>query len=176
MKYMKKIFFLIVTFLVATSTVLKADGPALGTGIGNKAPELTGNSTNGKELKLSDTRGKVVLLDFWAAWCGPCRRENPVVVAAYHKYKDKKFSAGKGFTVFSVSLDRDQASWVNGITQDKLEWPYHISDLKWWNSKFAAVYGVRSIPANFLLNGDGVIIARDLRGPALEAELAKLLK
>ncbi len=173
---MKKFFFLFVTLLLANATILKADEPALGTGIGNKAPELAGPSTNGKELKLSDTRGKVVLLDFWAGWCGPCRRENPVVVAAYQKYKDKKFSVGKGFTVFSVSLDRDQASWVNAIAQDKLEWPNHISDLKWWNSKYAAVYGVRSIPANFLLNGEGVIIATNLRGPALEAELAKLVK
>ena len=173
---MKRRFFLAFSFFLAVTMTAKADEPALGTNIGNKAPELVGTSNTGKELKLSDTRGKVVLLDFWAAWCGPCRRENPTVVAAYQKYKEKKFTVGKGFTVFSVSLDRDQASWVNGILQDKLEWPYHISDLKWWNSKFAAVYGVRSIPANFLLNSEGVIIARDLRGPALEAELVKLLK
>ena len=173
---MKKSFFLLFAFLLSTAVLVNAEEPALGTNIGNKAPELVGTSNVGKEMKLSETRGKLVLLDFWAAWCGPCRRENPVVVAAYHKYKDKKFTTGKGFTIFSVSLDRDQASWANGIAQDKLVWPYHISDLKWWNSKFAAVYGVRSIPANFLLNGDGVIIARDLRGPALEAELAKLVK
>lgn len=103
-------------------------------------------------------------------------QENPIVVAAYHKYKDKKFQNGKGFTVFSVSLDRDAAAWKKGIADDKLEWPYHVSDLKYWQAKYAAVYGVRSIPRNFLIDGNGVIIARDLRGPALEATLEKLLK
>jgi thiol-disulfide isomerase/thioredoxin len=150
--------------------------PNLGLDIGNKAPDLTGNSPNGKTYSLSDTRGQLVLLDFWAAWCGPCRRENPVVVNAYHKYKNKNFQEGKGFSVFSVSLDRTQDAWKKAIADDKLEWPYHISDLKGWYSKHAAIYGVRQIPYNLLLDGNGVIIARNLRGPALEATLEKLAK
>ncbi len=148
----------------------------LGTGIGNQAPEIIGNSNTGQQMKLSETKGMLVLIDFWAAWCGPCRRENPIVVQAYHKFKDKKFSVGNGFTVFSVSLDRDDVQWKKGIEADQLAWPYHVSDLKGWYSKHAAVYGVRSIPANFLVNGQGIIIARDLRGPALEQALTRLLK
>jgi thiol-disulfide isomerase/thioredoxin len=162
--------------LLSTFAYAQSSAPKLGTNIGNKAPELVGNSNTGGEFKLSDTKGKLVLLDFWASWCGPCRRENPNVVQAYQKYKDKKFTEGKGFTIFSVSLDREKNAWINGIAADKLEWPYHISDLKGWYSSHAAIYGVRSIPGNFLINGQGIIIARDLRGPALEAELARLLK
>jgi thiol-disulfide isomerase/thioredoxin len=173
---MKNRIILLLTFVLTAIVVVQAEEPALGTNIGNKAPDLIGTSNTGKELKLSDTKGKLVLLDFWASWCGPCRRENPSVVAAYQKYKDKKFKDGKGFTIFSVSLDRDNAAWLSGITQDNLTWPYHISDLKGWYSKHAAIYGVRSIPGNFLLDGNGIILARDLRGPALEAELVKLLK
>jgi len=173
---MKNRIILLLAFLLTSAVISQAVEPALGTNVGNKAPELIGTSNSGKVLKLSETKGKLVLLDFWASWCGPCRRENPAVVAAYQKYKDKKFSAGNGFTIFSVSLDKDQAAWLNGITQDNLEWPYHISDLKGWYSKHAAIYGVRSIPGNFLLNSEGIILARDLRGPALEAELVKLLK
>lgn len=150
--------------------------PTLGTGIGDKAPELIGKSVQGETQKLSDTKGQLVLLDFWASWCGPCRRENPVVVNAWNKYKNKTFKNGKGFTVFSVSLDRTEDAWKKGIADDKLGWNYHISDLKGWYSKHAAIYGVRSIPDNFLIDGDGVIIARKLRGADLEAVLEKLQK
>ena len=135
-----------------------------------------GKSVDGNTLKLSDTKGKVVLLDFWAGWCGPCRKENPNVVKAYSEFKNKKFQNGNGFTVFSVSLDRTADMWKKAIADDKMVWPYHISDLKYWQSKFAAIYGIRSIPSNFLLDGNGVILARNLRGPALEAALAKLEK
>lgn len=169
---MKLIFIAAIIFLSTSFS----EAQKIGINIGDKAPELIGTSPDGKTIKLSDTKGKVVLLDFWAAWCGPCRRENPTVVNAYQKYKDKKFQNGKGFTVFSVSLDRTAEAWTKAIADDKLSWPYHISDLKYWQSKHAAIYGVRSIPTNFLLDQNGVIIARGLRGPALDAALAQYLK
>jgi thiol-disulfide isomerase/thioredoxin len=170
----KKIFVLMAC--IFGMTILSFGQHELGTNVGNKAPELIGKSTTGETLKLSDTSGRLVLLDFWAAWCGPCRRENPTVVQAWKKYRDKTFSQGKGFTVFSVSLDRTGESWKKAIADDQLGWPYHISDLKGWYSKHAAIYGVRSIPANYLIDGNGIIIAKNLRGPALEATLEKLAK
>jgi len=171
---MKKMIF-VFTFLVVFAGFSFAQ-EKIGIGIGNKAPEIIGTSPDGKTFKLSETNGKLVLLDFWAAWCGPCRRENPNVVNAYNKYKDKKFTNGKGFTIFSVSLDRTADAWKKAIADDKLSWPYHISDLRYWNSKYAAIYGIRSIPSNFLIDSNGIILARNLRGPSLEAALEKYLK
>jgi len=140
--------------------------------VGQPAPEITLPTPDGKEYSLSDLKGKVVLLDFWASWCGPCRRANPKVVEAYQKYKDK------GFTVFSVSLDgvhprqmarietdaqlqeltdRSKQKWIAAIEKDGLAWPYHVSDLKYWQSEAAVTYGVNSIPRTFLIDREGKI-------------------
>lgn len=144
--------------------------------VGNKAPEIKLNNPDGKEVKLSSLKGKMVLIDFWASWCGPCRRENPSVVAAYNNYKDKKFKNGKGFTIYSVSLDQNMDSWKNAIVKDGLVWETHVSDLKYWNSEAAALYAVRGIPTNWLIDGDGIIVAKNLRGSSLEATLETFVK
>jgi thiol-disulfide isomerase/thioredoxin len=137
--------------------------------VGGIAPDLEYTSPAGKKIKLSSLRGKIVLLDFWASWCGPCRRENPAVVAAYQKYKDK------GFDIYSVSLDQDKGRWEGAIAADNLTWASHVSDLKGWQSEPAAKYGVHSIPAQFLLDKEGRIIAKNLRGEELSRKLAELL-
>lgn len=172
---MKKLSVIFAIVLLAT-IVSMAQETKVGLNIGNKAPELIGKSVDGSTLKLSDTRGKLVLLDFWAAWCPPCRRENPNLVRAYNEFKDKNFTSGNGFTVFSVSLDRTADAWKKAIADDHLVWPYHISDLQYWQSKHAAIYGIRSIPSNFLLDENGIILAKNLRGPSLEAALEKYAK
>lgn len=136
---------------------------------GMVAPEITMVDPSGKNRSLSDLKGKVVLIDFWASWCGPCRRENPNVVNAYKRYKDK------GFEIFSVSLDSDGAKWQQAIAQDGLIWANHVSDLKGWQNGAAQAYGVSSIPHTILLGKDGKIAGTHLRGPALDAKLAELL-
>jgi thiol-disulfide isomerase/thioredoxin len=142
--------------------------------IGNKAPEIAMRDPQGNIRKLSDLKGKVVLIDFWASWCRPCRMENPNVVRTYNQYKDAAFKNGDGFEVFSVSLDQNKAAWEKGILQDKLIWENHVSDLQSWRNAAAQLYKVNSIPATFLLDGEGIIIKKNLRGQALENTLASL--
>lgn len=162
--------------IVQLSNIKLTQSPEIGLEVGNKAPDIKLPNPDGKEISLSSIKGKVVLIDFWASWCGPCRRENPHVVKAYNQYKDKKFKNGKGFTVFSVSLDQSKDGWKNAIAKDSLIWEYHVSDLKAWQCEAAALYQVRGIPANWLIDSDGIILAKNLRGAQLEATLESLLK
>ena len=137
------------------------------TAIGQPAPEIELPNPEGQVVKLSSFKGKYVLVDFWAKWCGPCRKENPNVVRAYNQYKDK------GFTVFGVSLDRSKDDWLRAIQEDGLTWT-HVSDLKYWQSEAAKTYNINAIPFSVLLDPQGVIIGKNLRGAALENKLAEI--
>jgi peroxiredoxin len=137
--------------------------------VGQQAPEISLPDVNGKEIKLSSFKGKYVLVDFWASWCGPCRKENPNVVKAYNKYKNKNF------TILGVSLDEEKNQWVDAIEMDSLTWT-QVSDLKYWESKVVPLYHIEGIPHNVLIDPNGIIIAEGLRGLMLDVKLEKLLK
>ncbi len=138
------------------------------TSIGELAPELNFPDPSGKIITLESLKGNYVLIDFWASWCKPCRMENPNVVKLYNKYKEK------GFTVYSVSLDNNKDRWINAIKQDNLTWPNHVSDLKQWQTEATKIYGFRGIPYTVLIDKEGKIVAKNLRGPTLENKLGEI--
>ncbi len=161
-------FSLILALLVLASFAPGRPVPA--PGVGQMAPDISLTSPDGRVIKLSSLRGQVVLIDFWASWCGPCRKENPYTVEIYEEYKEK------GFTVYSVSLDQNKAAWLKAIQKDGLVWDYHVSDLKGWRNKAAADYGVEAIPATFLVDRNGTIVAKDVHGGELDKAVRKALK
>lgn len=176
-KHMKKIF---VALAVCAMTSLSSFAQYENTTIkvGQQAPELKFADPEGKNLSLTEiNKGRVVLVDFWASWCGPCRRSNPALVKLYNEYKSKKFKGAKnGFTVVSVSLDRDKQAWMQAIEKDNLSWPFHMSDLKAWSSDAARIYGVQFVPQAFLLGPDGKVIGKYMTAEEAVRDLDNLLK
>ena len=165
-------------YLATIITLLVSAGTHFGQTleIGEKAPDIAMTSLDGKEIRLSSLKGQMVLIDFWASWCAPCRKENPMLVSTYREYKDAHFKNGEGFTIFSVSMDMNKTAWRNAVNKDSLEWPNHVSDLKGWRNEAAQLYHIKAVPFCYLIDGDGIVVAINPRGERLETALKKLKK
>lgn len=156
--------------IIGTFFISFQEVPKTGTAIGDLAPEIKIGGVDGKFITLSSLKGKMVLVDFWASWSGPCRMENPNLVLAYNKYKNSKFKNATGFEIYSISLDNQKEAWIKAIGKDNLYWPSHVSELMYWNDKTTKVFGVNTLPSNILIDGNGIILAKNLTGRVLDSE------